>query len=240
MIYTAKKSGGYRKRRTVRKKLGTFLIITAVIGGLGFIGLDMRIRPIITKTSSYQARILAEGIINAAIADTIADENLLYSDLVHITYGENGGISSIEGDMRMINRLKSRAALLINERIKQIEQHNMGIALGTAVGIHMFYGRGPVIPFRAAPKGYAATNIASSFESAGINQTLHRIIMTVSADISAVVPGYTSSVSVTTDFVVAETVIVGTVPEAYTNVVNIPEELVGDINDFGANDYPTR
>jgi sporulation protein YunB len=136
--------------------------------------------------------------------------------------------------MRLINQLKSRAALVINEEIKQIEHHDLNISFGTALGIHMFYGRGPSIPIKLMPKGYADTQILSSFTSAGINQTLHRIILTVATDISAIIPGYTSSVTVQTTFMVAETVIVGNVPEAFTNVLTAQENLVDTLNDFGS------
>jgi sporulation protein YunB len=244
MMYTA--AGGHKRQNgksrrgrssrpiSVRKRIGIALLIIVLFAVVGTLLLDLRVRPIIEKTTQYQAGITAEGILNAAIADVIDEESFTYDDLVTVKYDESGKVTAIEANMRLINQLKSRTALVINEEIKQIEHHDLNISLGTALGIHMFYGRGPSIPIKLMPKGYADTQILSSFTSAGINQTLHRIIITVTTDISTIIPGYTSSVTVKTTFVVAETVIVGTVPEAFTNVLTAPENLVDTLNDFGS------
>jgi sporulation protein YunB len=226
--------GRTSRRMPVRKRIGIALLVIAIIAVTGTLLLDMRVRPIIEKTTQYQASITAEGILNTAIADVIDEDSFTYDDLVTVKYDEAGKITAIEANMRLINQLKSRTALVINEEIKHIEDHELDISLGTALGIHMFYGRGPAIPIKLMPKGYADTQILSSFTSAGINQTLHRIILTVSADISTIIPGYTSSVNVKTTFVVAETVIVGTVPEAFTNVLTAQDNLVDTLNDFGS------
>jgi sporulation protein YunB len=218
----------------VRKRIGITLLIIVLIAVIGTLLLDSRVRPIIEKTTQYQASITAEGILNTAIADVIAEDNFTYDELVSVKYDESGKVTSIAANMRLINQLKARSALVINEKIKQIEHHDLNISLGTALGIHMFYGRGPSIPIKLMPKGYADTQILSSFTSAGINQTLHRIILTVATDISAVIPGFTSSVSVKTNFIIAETVIVGNVPEAFTNVLTAQENLVDTLNDFGS------
>ena len=82
------------------------------------------------------------------------------------------------------------------------------------------------------------TALISSFQSAGINQTLHRILVQIKVDISAIIPGYTASGTIDTQFVIAETVIVGNVPEAYTHVISGNDDVLGEINDYGAlNNY---
>ena len=78
------------------------------------------------------------------------------------------------------------------------------------------------------------TQLISEFSEAGINQTLHRILLEVSVDVSAIIPGYTTSVDVTTNFVVAETVIVGSIPDSYTHVITGDSDLIGKINDYAA------
>ena len=149
--------------------------------------------------------------------------------MVKLSYDESGSINSIESNMLKINRLKARVTQLINEEITAIEANDLRIPLGTVSGVNLLYGRGPSIPVKLSPKGYAAVNLTSRFSSAGINQTLHQITLTVSADISAIIPGYTTSVNVTTEFVVAQTVIVGHVPESYTHIILGEDILNGRI-----------
>ncbi|MCL1789663.1 MAG: sporulation protein YunB, partial [Oscillospiraceae bacterium] len=117
------------------------------------------------------------------------------------------------------NKIKSRVSQSINEGMNTIEQSEIKIPLGTVSGINMLYGRGPAFPVRLTPRGYASVNLISKFTSAGINQTLHQITLTVSTDISAIIPGYTTSVNVETEFIIAQTIIVGTVPESYTHII---------------------
>ena len=84
------------------------------------------------------------------------------------------------------------------------------------------------------PLGYATTTIISEFTQAGINQTLHRIVIQIDAEVDAIIPGYSARVPVSTSIVAAETIIVGRVPEAYTHVVTTSEDLVGSLEDYGA------
>ena len=60
----------------------------------------------------------------------------------------------------------------------------------------------------------------SEFRSAGINQTLHRVNLHLTATVRVVLPGESLSLTVEAEAPVAENVIVGDVPGAYTNVAN--------------------
>jgi len=191
--------------------------------------IDIRVRPIIQKAGGYQCQVVAARIINEVIQDELDGNNYHYSELVELSRDEAGNIISIESNMVNINRLKARSTQLINDEISAIENSDLLIPIGTVSGVNLLYGRGPSIPARLSPRGYAAVNLTSKFTAAGINQTLHQITLTVSADISAIIPGYTTSVNVTTEFVVAQTVIVGHVPESYTHIILGEDILNGRI-----------
>jgi len=189
--------------------------------GLVLLGLlmltDMRLRPIIQKAGAYRCQVAVSRIIDDAVSDGITLYE--YSDLIRIVRDGEGGIASIESDMANINLLKAKATQLINDGLLTIAESEVYIPLGTVLGIDALYGRGPAIPVKLSPMGFANVNLVSDFSSAGINQTLHRIILTVSAEVSAVIPGYTTSVPVQTEFIIAETVIVGKIPESYTHII---------------------
>lgn len=217
-----------------RRRLGLKLIAAALII-IGIILLiDIRVRPIIEKTTTYQSKILATRIINDAVYTELENEELGYNELVSLTYNDNNTISSIESNMININRLKAKITKSVNNELENLNAHDLSISLGTITGFSAFYNQGPTIPITLRPEGYVETTLISAFESAGINQTLHRILVEINVDISAIIPGYTSSATVETQFVIAETVIVGNVPEGYTHVISGSEDLIGKINDYGA------
>ena len=85
--------------------------------------------------------------------------------------------------------------------------------------------------------GHSATRIISEFSEAGINQTRHRIIIEITVNVEAIVPGYSTDVAVSTAITAAETIIVGRVPDAYTHVVSSDADLVGTLEDYEAEEY---
>ena len=223
-----------RESRSFRKRLGRKLLAFALmLVGLIFL-VDIRVRPIIEKTSAYQSKIYATRIINDAVYEEIGSEQFEYAQLVNVVYDENKQVSSIESNMVNINRLKSLITQNVNEAIKDLGKQELSISLGTISGLHIFYGKGPEIPIQVVPAGYVETALVSVFSEAGINQTLHRIILEVNTDISAIIPGYTTSVKVSGKFVVSETVIVGEVPDAFTHVITGDADLLDYINDYDA------
>lgn len=222
------------ENRRKKRKIGIKLIGLALfLSGILLLA-DIRIRPIIEQTATYQSKILATRIINDAVYSQLEDESLDYENLVTITYNADNSISSIESNMVNINRIKAKITKSVNDELSCIDKHDLSISLGTASGFEVFYNQGPLIPIKVQPEGYVEATLISSFESAGINQTLHRIIVEIKTDISAIIPGYTSSATVETQFVMAETVIVGNVPGTYTHVITGNEDLISQINDYGA------
>lgn len=218
----------HRRKRVLVKLTGLLLLLAGI-----FLLADIRVRPIIEKTAMYQSKIFATRIINDAVYSQLEDESLDYEKLITVTYSSDNSISSIESNMVNINRLKSKITKCVNDELSHIDENDINISLGTISGLYTFYNQGPLIPVKVQPEGYAETTLISSFESAGINQTLHRIIVEITVDISAIIPGYTSSADVTTQFVIAETVIVGSVPESYTHVISGNEDLISQLNDYG-------
>ena len=95
-------------------------------------------------------------------------------------------------------------------------------------------GRGPLIPLKITLAGTVITELQSQFLSAGINQTKHELTLSVKARIFIRMPGYYTTAEITTNFLVAETVIVGEVPDAFTNVVTPNNDLPNIIMDYGA------
>ena len=96
-----------------------------------------------------------------------------------------------------------------------LELEEVEVPLGTLLGWQIFAGRGPAIRFQVVPASFVESNITSTLESAGINQTQHKILMEFTVEMSAIIPGYTTSVQVNTQVSIADTLIIGAVPEFY-------------------------
>jgi sporulation protein YunB len=204
--------------RRKRKRLGKRLIIVGLALLAFAFYVDFQVRPLIERVSEFQSRTAAVRIINDVVLQELGSNAYNYENIVNLSFDENGELWSITSDMNTINRLKSRSALLINEAVGSLEKMNIGISLGTISGVGFLYGRGPVLPVRVLPKGYANAVLISEFTSAGINQTLHRMIMEVEVDITVIIPGFNQTMTVKTNYIVAETVIVGEVPNMYVQV----------------------
>ncbi|MCL1904144.1 MAG: sporulation protein YunB [Oscillospiraceae bacterium] len=207
------------KTKQSNRKAGYRLIATGLVLIIFIVLADIRLRPIIQKAGEYQSRVVALRIINQAVQDELQAQEYNYTDLVELSRDAAGNIISIESNMAGINRLKARVSQTINEGMGSIGQSELKIPIGTVSGINVLYGRGPAIPVKLSPRGFASVNLVSKFTQAGINQTLHQITLNVSSDISAIIPGYTASVNVETEFIITQTVIVGTVPESYAHII---------------------
>lgn len=221
--------------RVSRKKLRALKLLVFGVGLLWAIFLvDSRLRPMITTIAQYQAKLAVTETINQAVLEILSQEDMGYDKIIALTEDEQGQVRSISTDMRTVNRLKAEVSNQVSNRLMEASNQSVLIPLGTILGGEYFSGRGPEIEFQVLPTGYVETDFYNQFQSAGINQTLHQIMLSVRVTVAAVAPLYTSSAQVDTNICVAETVIVGEVPEAFTDINGDRSDLIGLYNDYGA------
>lgn len=223
----------------LKHRLGLKLIGTAVIL-LGFAGiLQLMIRPNIINVCEYNSKAVTISLIDDAINERLVElgENADYGNLVKLSYTSDGKVASIESNTKLINRIKNDMLTEINDRLMKGETENVDLTVGTLSGIPLFHGSGPTVRMQVEPKGYADAVFISEFTDAGLNQTLHRMIMRTTVSVTAFIPMYSVETKVSGDFLIAETVIVGNVPESFTHVVSEDKDVVDAINDFEAEPY---
>lgn len=221
-----------RKRRRLGLK-GKFLLFLVVVVVLFFL-VDSQLRPLLESAAQSQATIVSTKAVNDAVTEELAKQGLGYEDLVHVTQTSEGKVTSIESDVVEINLMKSKITSAIQDRLSQNDIQSTGIPLGNLLGSNYLVGRGPLIPLKITLAGTVITELQSQFLSAGINQTKHELTLSVKARIYIQMPGYYTTAEITTNFLVAETVIVGEVPDAFTNVVTPSNDLPNIIMDYGA------
>lgn len=165
---------------------------------------------------------------NQAVLNVLEEKKLNYDDISHIKRNSENSITGIEIDITNINSLKSEISNEISHLISQKEFYNISIPLGTLFGSEYTTGFGPKIRFKMQLTETAFLDFESSFEEAGINQTLHKIIINIDISANILMIGYTQGFSVSTSAIAAQTVIVGVVPDTFTNVVEYPGDDIAD------------
>jgi len=213
-----------RRKRSIFRIVGTVLILAGVLTALALIGIEMFIRPTLKMLLDYKCRTVAERVISDAVFGKLSGEDDP-SELVTLKFDPNGNVAALTADQRRINSLRSLLSDAVNDGIDRIGGENVGISLGTLTGISMLYGTGDTLNFRIEPKGNAETRLTSSFKSAGINQTIHSIILEVKAELSPMMPGFAETVDISYDILLSESVIVGNVPDNYSYIVLDSENM---------------
>ena len=200
--------------RKIRRLLHLLLVILVAVC-LGFLMLRSRYRDVIRDLAETQVKNTTSDLTNDAIAKQIAEGIIQYDRIVYFEKDLDGRITALKTNMSEVNRLKTDILNLINDEILALDTSDIGIPLGSLFLPELFSGKGPSIPVRILSIRNSDATFVSKFSQAGINQTLHQLTMVVSVDVSVLVLGQTSSFTVNSEVVVAETVIVGEVPSTF-------------------------
>ena len=200
---------GYLRRWLVR-----LLVLTAV-GAILFFSLRSKYRDVVSELARTQVVNTTSDLTNDAIARQIAQGNIAYDRIVFFEKDLDGRITALKTNISEINRLKTDILGIINDEILALDTSDLGIPLGSLFLPELLSGKGPAIPVHILSIRNSDANFTSHFSQAGINQTLHRLNMEVSVDVAVLVLGTTCSFTVTSEVLVAETVIVGDVPQTF-------------------------
>ena len=194
-------------------KLILFLILA--LGIWTFAGLRSRLWPVVRSLARTQVTNTASDLINDAILRQILEGQIQYDRIVYFEKDLNGRITALKTNMAEVNRLKTETLNLINDEIMAQDSEHLGVALGSLILPEFFSGKGPSIPVRIIAIRNSDANFQSEFTEAGINQTLQKLRMDVLVDVTILVLGQTETFTVSSQMVVAETIIVGDVPATY-------------------------
>lgn len=201
-------------RRRIRSFFRLALFLLAALLVL-FLMLRSRYRDVIRELAQTQVKNTTSDLTNDAIAKQIADGIIQYDRIVYFEKDLDGRITALKTNMSEVNRLKTDILNIINDEILALDTSDIGIPLGSLFFPEVFSGKGPAIPVHILSIRNSDATFSSNFAQAGINQTLHQLTMLVSVDVAVLVLGQTGSFTITSEVVVAETVIVGDVPNTF-------------------------
>ena len=202
--------------RFLRRILRFFVILALIMIGV-LIWFRIRYNDAIRSLASTQVINATSDLINDSIDAQIELGNIHYDRIVYFEKNLDGEITALKTNMAEVNRLKTAILNLINDEILAMDTSDLAIPLGSLALPELFSGRGPGIPVQVISIRNSDGSFESHFSEAGINQTLHQITMEVLVDVSVLVLGKAEQFTVTSHVVIAETVIVGQVPNTFLN-----------------------
>lgn len=211
----------FRPPRRTRKpgRRGGGILLSAVFGigmALLVIGLlDSALRPTVVALAQSRVENTVTGIINRAVTDTLTAEAISYSELVILEKNEAGQVTVLTTDSARLNVLRTEILEDILCEVRSLDGQDLGIPLGSLTGLASASNLGPNIPVRVLTAATPSADFRNVFTSAGINQTLHQIMLEVQVEVTLLIPGGTVETVVEAQVCAAETLLVGSVPETY-------------------------
>jgi len=212
------------------------LIVFAGLLIFVFLLLDFNIRPILRDIAVNRAKLMAFDTINAAIGKNITEHTEEYEGIVILEKDSENRVTALRTDTIKINRLKADITGDVIRSVENIDKDEVAVPLGSVTGINILSGKGPKIPVEVLASGAAKTSFISAFSSAGINQTRHQIIMESTVTIDIILPKEIISTDIVSKTNVADTVIIGDIPESYTYIDDTSSNLLSRINDYAESD----
>ncbi len=192
-----------------------FLVIAVVVV---MIIINASLKPVIMDMAKQYGSAAVASAINEAVTDTFSEDNVAYSDIVVLSYNDSGSVSAVEYDSAGINQLKVRLANNLNTKLNKLKSSKIKIPIGSLFGDLNTSGQGPNISVKISQVSVPTIDIISSFESVGINTVKHEIIARITVNSEVYLPPKKDEFSYSQDYVIAQTIIVGSIPSGYVGI----------------------
>ncbi len=197
------------------RRCGRILLILLLVCVFCLVVFRTKYEDVLCSLAQTMVTNSTSDLINDSVDLQIAGGNIQYDRIVYFEKDLNGRITALKTNIGEVNRLKTATLNIINDEILATDNADLGIPIGSLLLPELFSGRGPHIPVQILSIRNSDAYFDSHFSHAGINQTLHQLNMAVLVDVSVLVMGRAINFTVETEVVVAETIIVGDVPDTF-------------------------
>ena len=212
-------------RLTGRQRVGIWLTLLVLALLAAAVSLLWHLKPVMTSMATARVSNLVNRIVSAAVNEAVENGDIDYQNFVIFEKDETGHITALRSNVAEVNRMQGQITDEILHRLSEVATSELEIPLGTLTGSALLAGRGPSLFVRMQAVGSASAVFRNQFTAAGINQTRHQIFLDVDVYMSILLPGMKTSTRVSNEIAVAETVIVGGVPDTYTYFSTMPDEI---------------
>ena len=228
----------YRKNKKQRafRLLALFLAILFSAFS-GYVYIEYRLKSVVKDFAMSAAKSVLINSANKAAAKLLSEMDITYRDLVIIDRKENGEVNSVEINTVFANQIKAE---ITNRIVKEVDKHqkvSFSVPIFAAFGYYYTAFYNPKFTYEVGLTTTIGSNFSGKFQGAGINQVLHQIMLDITLESNLAMSNFDSTLNTLTSFLVAETVITGVVPDAFTSVIGADDETVEDIFDHGATIY---
>lgn len=196
---------------------GRAAAVFALLALAGLIALEQNLSQTMLDMAFAKAYSMAVETLNRAVK-VVTENGVEYGELMDAKMDAQGHVTMLRADAMRMNELAAQTALKAEEELNSIENQFVDIPLGAALGIRSLSGFGPRMAMQILPVGAVHASFDTEFESAGINQTRHRIFLTLRATVSLIIPTGSQLVEVQSTMPIAESIIVGEVPDSFVDV----------------------
>ncbi len=208
-----------KRRRLLRRGILVFLLAAAV-----FLLVDRNFKPLVFSLAEARSAAMATAALNGAITEALG-EAVDYDDLMNVKMDEKGQVALLSANTMRMNQLADSVRDAAMRRLDRMSGEQVKVPLGAALGLTLFAGSGPGVPVSIVPIGSVTANFETEFEACGINQTRHKVYLQLSGKIRIVIPTGAKTTAVSVNMLVAESIIVGGVPEGFVGYKLSEEEL---------------
>lgn len=214
--------------RVKRRRFFRCILLAALALLVMFLLVDRNFKPLVFSLAEARSAAMASQVLSGALAEAIED-GVAYDDLMTVRMDERGQVALLMANTMRMNQLADKAGQAALRRLNNMSSERVSVPLGAALGMTLFAGSGPGVPVSIVPIGSIATDFATEFEACGINQTRHKVYLKVTASIRIVIPTGAKTTQVSANMLVAESIIVGSVPEGFVGY-NLGEEELNLVN----------
>ena len=198
-----------------RNRIRVFLAVCLILAGVSMLIFRSRLAPLAEELIQTQVDNQASDVINGAIGELIADGDIAYDRMITVEKDRQGNVTAVRTNVGEVNRLKTAVLERVDRMLTNLSTEELSVPVGSVILPELFSGEGPFVPVRVLAVRSSDAVFRNSFTSAGINQTLHQITIDIHVKVTILTWTGTVEVPVDSAVLVAETVIVGTVPTTY-------------------------
>ena len=211
-------------RRVRRRRRLRHCLLAALLLGAALLLVERNFRPLVFALAQARSAAMATKVLSAAVVEALGD-GVAYDDLMNVRMDERGQVALLSANTMRMNRLAQSAGAAAQRMLEQMSSERVTVPLGAALGMTLLAGSGPEIPVSIVPVGSVTTDFVTEFEACGINQTRHKVYLTLSASVRIVIPTGAKTTEVSVNVLAAESIIVGAVPEGFVGYNLSEEEL---------------
>ena len=208
-----------RKASKFKKIINKLLITITVLLLSVVVFFELTIRDRVELAITAQIKAISYNAVDEVVNKYITDKSYVCDNMVNINYDDGNNVKSITENSKYVNEFKTDISTLSKKSIDDImNEYGINVKLGNFTGINIISDLGPVIPIDVDATTTIKCEIKSKFETAGVNQTLHKTLLTVYGDIYVGNPIRIESIKLKTSFQISQTIIVGTIPSYYGSI----------------------